>query len=214
MKYGELIKKCSDLPLIESKTAAAIFQERETDVARQFGRWVKTGQLIQLKRGIYLLPKEYGGKQFNGYYLACVLLRPSYISLEKALEFYGLIPEGVFVYTALTTRRANFFSNLAGKFSYRHIQPGLFWGYDTVEKGNTAFYLATPEKALLDYIYVNRVSIDQGFLQELRLQNTREVINKKKLLMTAERFKKKNILQAARLIIEYLEQEEQQEKIL
>ena len=71
----------------------------------QISRWVKAGKLIQLKRGFYLFSNNYRATEPFGYYIASLLVQPSYVSCEKALEFHGLIPESVGVYTSLTTKR-------------------------------------------------------------------------------------------------------------
>ncbi|MCK4818073.1 hypothetical protein KA005_20050, partial [bacterium] len=135
--------------------------------------------------------------------IAAILIRPSYISLEKALEYHNLIPEAVPVYTSVTTKRQGRFVSRVGIFDYKHIQESLFWGYtSSTVKQQTAF-VASPEKALLDFFYLKRVKISLDYLQELRLQNV-EKINIEKLFKCASRFRKPKMLRIAEAIREYI----------
>lgn len=138
----------------------------------QLSRWKKAGKIIQLRRGLYLMNSPYI-KLPTGYdlYIAGALHGPSYISLQKALEYHGLIPEGVAVYTCVTTRRPVTVRNPVGEFNYRHLRQGLFWGYEKAETPAGEFFVASPEKALLDLFYLDGVKIGEAYLEELRLQN-------------------------------------------
>lgn len=212
MKWEEFIKIVGELPVIETELLlAGVFKPDSTEV--QISRWKKAGRLIQLKRGVYLLSKPYRKVEVWEPYLASLLKSPSYISLEKALEYHDLIPEAVAVYTSVTTKRAGRFFSRAGTFVYRHIKPALFWGYraDTLNK-QTAF-IASPEKALLDLLYLKRVRLSMDFLRELRLQNV-EKINFDKLCEYAARFKKPAISNSVGLIGEYMNTYTSGEKLL
>lgn len=138
----------------------------------QLSRWKKAGKIIQLRRGLYLVNAPYV-KLPAGYdlYIAGALHSPSYLSLHKALEYHGLIPEGVAVYTSVTTRRPVTVRNSVGEFSYRHLRQGLFWGYEKAETAAGEFFVALPEKALLDLFYLDGIRISGSYLEELRLQN-------------------------------------------
>ncbi|MDD3292714.1 MAG: hypothetical protein PHI45_02915 [Candidatus Pacebacteria bacterium] len=131
----------------------------------QLSNWVKKGYLQRVKKGFYvfsnkkqsLTPKE----------ISFHLYGPSYISLESALSYYGAIPEIVYSVTCITTKANRKFSNVFGNFIYRNIRPNLFWGYNVLETENSKYLLASKEKALLDFLYLNRVD-DNGF-EELRI---------------------------------------------
>ena len=75
------------------------------------------------------------------------------------------------VYTSVTTMREGTFTSKAGKFDYRHIKEALFWGYNSVTLNKQTAFIASPEKALLDFFYLNRIKISLEYLEELRLQN-------------------------------------------
>jgi len=136
-----------------------------------FGRWEKQGKLIRLRQGYYTFPSFVG----NGdapFYFANKIYAPSYVSLQSALSFYGMIPEGVVHITSVTARKTASFHNPFGEFTYRSVKPELMFGY-TSEKStltkNWSILLATPEKALLDFLYLNPQYNAEKDMQELRL---------------------------------------------
>lgn len=163
----------------------------------QLSRWKKAGKIIQLRRGLYMLNSPYI-KLPAGYdlYIAGALHSPSYVSLHKALEYHGLIPEGVPVYTCVTTRRPVTVRNQVGEFVYRHIRQGLFWGYEKAETAAGDLFVATPEKALLDLFYLDGVKISEPYLEELRLQNL-ETLDLERLGIFAQKAGSPGLIKAA-----------------
>ena len=119
----------------------------------QISLWVKKGNLLCLKNGMYAFAKD--KEKIKGEEIASFLYEPSYLSLESALAWHGFIPEMVYAYVSLTARINRKFTNDFGTFLYRHIKPELFWGYKEIKTEHGHFLLAEPEKALLDYLYLN-----------------------------------------------------------
>lgn len=128
----------------------------------QLSLWQKQGYIIKLKNGVYLFSED--ADRVKPEELALYLYSPSYISLEKALSIYGLIPEMVYGITSITPKTTRRFRNKFGSFIYRHIKPSLFFGY----RETKGFLLAEPEKALLDYLYLNKIRTEEA-LRETRL---------------------------------------------
>ena len=91
------------------------------------------------------------------------LYGPSYLSLEYALSFYGIIPEAVYVYTSITLGRAKQFHTEVGTFRYHHLNRERY-NVGVAHKANQfgGFFIATPEKALSDYVF----QLSQGLSQE------------------------------------------------
>lgn len=203
MKLENFIKITGNLPVIEIELLLAGIPNPDP-LKVQISRWEKAGKLIQLKRGIYLLADAYRKIEVYEPYIASILKKPSYLSLEKALEYHGLIPEAVKVYTSVTAKRAAKFSSSAGVFSYKHIKNSLFWGYKPVTLRQQTAFIATAEKALLDLIYLNGIKISTEYLEGLRLQNI-EQINLDTLFEYAEKFKKPGMLRAAKIIKKYIQ---------
>ena len=212
MKWEEFIKIAANLPIIETEILLAGVSDTGP-VKVQISRWQRTGKLKQIKRGVYLLAEPYRKVNIYEPYLASVLKRPSYLSLEKALEYHNLIPEAVPVYTSVTTSRPGRFTSEVGTFDYRHIKNSLFWGYTSVSVNRQTAFVASPEKALLDFFYLRGVRISLEYLKELRLQNISK-IDLNKLLEYGRKFEKPGILSVCELIKEYIQTHQDEERPL
>lgn len=132
-------------------------------------RWTKKGLLIKLKQGLYTFP-EYKKKPDFALFFANRIYKPSYISLHTALSFYGMIPEAVIQITSVSPLKTAFFSNELAQYSYKSIKHELMFGYQkSTFTEDRALLLATPEKALLDllYLYPEYDSVQQ--MENLRL---------------------------------------------
>ena len=113
----------------------------------------KNGELIRLKRNLFIVNPELGGRETDVRLCANHLYGPSYVSLQWALRYYGLIPEQVFVMTSVTTKRSRSFSTPVGMFSYMQVPDGYFpIGINSEEENGVHFLVASPEKALCDTI--------------------------------------------------------------
>lgn len=209
MNWESFVKEVRDYPVIEVETLLS----EDKSIRVQISRWVKMDRLIQAKRGIYVLSEPFRKIEVYEPYLASILKRPSYISLEKALEYHNLIPERVPVFSSVTTKRPSRFTSKLGVFDYHHIKPSLFWGYSSVTvRGQTGF-IARPEKALFDLLYLRNINVSLEFLDELRLQNM-EKLSTERLFEYARRFNKSRITRAGEIIGEYIEDYMKKEKVL
>jgi len=212
MKWVEFMERASHLPVIDSELFFVGIEDPNS-IRVQISRWQKQGKILQVKRGLYVLAAPYKKQEVYGPYLASVFKHPSYVSLEKALEYHGLIPEGVPVFTCVTTKRTGRFVTKLGIFDYKHVKTALFWGYQAVTVNKQTAFMALPEKALLDFFYLKGVKISFEYLGEMRLQNLGN-IDLTRLLAFAERFNKPGMLTAAQTIKAYVEQEREGEKEL
>lgn len=138
---------------------------------RQMDRWVKAGKILQLRRGYYSLAAPWRRFEVNPLYVANRIKKASYVSLQSALSWYGLIPELVPVTTSVTTGRPETIVTAVGSFSYQHIKPSWFVGYRQVRTvQDRLVFMATPEKALLDLLYLTPGSDAPEYLRELRFE--------------------------------------------
>lgn len=200
MNWETFLNKTQHLPVIDT----ALFKMEKEDwrqIVIQIGRWEAAKKLIKLRRGLYLLALPYRKVKVDEFYLASVIKWPSYVSLESALHFHGMIPEGVSTTTSLTSKRAAKFQSEEGIFDYRTIKTDFFWGYDSVTNNNMTSYIAYAEKALLDLFYVKKLPASFDCLEELRLQNL-GMINQVQLREYAKKFNKPKMIKAADLIID------------
>jgi predicted transcriptional regulator of viral defense system len=133
-----------------------LLEEDERILCNQLSRWRKQGLIIQLKKGLYLLNQEERQLQPSKFFLANQMIFPSYVSRESALAFYYLIPETAYQVTSVTTGKPMLYDTPEGSFSYRHIKKSLFFGFETMrDERGFEILIAEPEKALLDFIYLN-----------------------------------------------------------
>jgi hypothetical protein len=75
------------------------------DLGRQLSRWSRGERLVQLRRGLYALAPPYRKTTPHPFLIANRLRRGSYVSLQSALEYYGLIPEHSPNVTSVATGR-------------------------------------------------------------------------------------------------------------
>ena len=117
----------------------------------------KSGELIRLRRDLYVVNPELSGKTINVPLCANHIYGPSYISLHWALWWYGLIPELVYTMTSITTKRSRLFKTAYGRYEYRQVTPDYYnIGIREILDNNTPILIATPEKALCDFILKDR----------------------------------------------------------
>ena len=132
-------------------------------------RWVANGYLMQLRNGVYAF-KQWSTQPGVNFIAANRICRPSYISMYSALSHYGMIPEFVAQTTSVTTLKTATFNNALGSFKYHHVKSNLFFGYHNIESTTQRdIFIATPEKALIDLLYLFPVLKTEQDMLELRL---------------------------------------------
>ena len=121
---------------------------------------LKRKEIIRVKKGIYVFGDKYAKRPFSKEVLANMIYGPSYISLDYALHYYGLIPERVEAVTSVTIKRSRRFLTPVGLFIYRGIPMKAYQtGIDQVSLDDgRSFLIAVPEKALCDKIDQDRGS--------------------------------------------------------
>lgn len=180
-----------------SSDLAEIFSTSPLALRNQFSRWKKQGLLEELKRGLYILGQGERQTTISRQAIAAILYQPSYISLESALSHYQMIPERVDAVMSISPKKTRVFHNPLGTFNYRNLQTSLNFGFLAKRDENGyPYFIAEPEKALLDYLYLNLGGLDpkSGDILDrfIRLQN-RSILNKKKLFSYARRFDVKKL---------------------
>lgn len=194
MKFFDFEQKMADYPVFSAKELKTIFFA-EKNILVQVAFWLKKGYLKRIKKGLYVLTSAVN--RINPVILADRIYNPSYLSLEYALNYYGIIPDIPGTYTSVTTRKTENFQNEFGNYSYQKIKKELFTGYEIIQDGVLSYSIATPEKALLDYLYLNKNKFvaEFDFWRELRIDeefkfNKKDIESYKKLFQD----KKVNLL--------------------
>ena len=205
MKFEELLKLLNGEVIFPSSILLSGNVSKNV-IRKQLTRWVSSGKLIQLRRGFYAIAQPYRDEQPHPFLVANMIKRASYVSLQSALEYYGIIPEYVPVITSVTTGRTEEIITKTGRFQFKHIKRDLFWGYREIEVSvGVKIFISLPEKSLLDLIYLTPGSDRLEYLEELRLQNT-QLLNKKILTDFAQKFKTPKLDRAAKIIINLIQE--------
>lgn len=194
IKVEEKLKSLK-LYLFTPREFRDIFGVSQKTTSVFIGRNLKSGLFLKLRNGCYVL------KDSNPslYFIANKLYQPSYISLEMALSYYGIIPEVVYTMTSVSAKPTREFETPKGVFSYQRIKKEAFTGYAPKQMEGDTVMFAEPEKSLADYLYfvdLKKVSLnDRIDLKE---------INKNKLIGYAKLFSRPSLLKLIEKI--YVEQ--------
>ncbi len=171
MRFETLIEIVGEEPVFE--TGLLLTGDIDpADARRQLSRWTRAGRIYRLRRDLYALAPPYQKVKPHPFLVANRMARSSYVSRQSALAHYGLIPEYVPVVTSVTTGRPYLWKTPLGSYDFRHIKSDLFHGYQFLELARRQqAFVATPEKALLDLIYLQPDGDAPHYLRELRLQH-------------------------------------------
>jgi predicted transcriptional regulator of viral defense system len=202
MEYRSLLELVGDEPIFESSILLAGKVDPRM-IRVQLSRWVKAGKIYQLRRGLYSLAPPYQRQQPHPFLVANHLQKASYVSLQSALSFYGLIPDVVHSTTSVSTGRPERLETPLGAYEFRHIKTALLFGYQRMEVGERGAFVATPEKALLDLIYLQPGGDSIAYLKELRLQNT-GTLDTNRLQKQSEQFNMPKLQNAVRRILQQM----------
>ncbi len=196
MKFSVFQKEMRMYPLFTVHNMRLIFPKENIHTANtQLSQWAKQNKVVKLKNGLYALSSDYTKESLAPGIIAAKLYDPSYISLQYALSLYGIIPDAVFEITSVTTKPTRLFETPFGNFRYRKIKTTCFFGFITTQHGLLTSYMASPEKALVDFLYLNSNWLipEHATWQELRLQNL-DKVNFGILKKFAKKFKRKKIM--------------------
>lgn len=110
--------------------------------------------------------------------IATQLIEPSYISLHSALLFHGIIQQVSRNITCVTTRNSITYEKKG--IIYHKITPKLFYGYKRHSKEGSYIFVAEPEKALIDGIYLGLFSIKdfKEYSNKLNMEKLKDLINR------------------------------------
>jgi predicted transcriptional regulator of viral defense system len=170
--------------------------------ANNLTRWVRQGLLTKLRQGFYAFPEYLPSRDF-ALYVSNRIYNPSYISLHTALAFYGIIPEAVVQITAVSSLKTEEFVNDFGTYTYKKVREDLMFGYELMPFGERTIFFATPEKALLDLLYLYPFYNTPDEIEELRLDEDfmQDELNRERLAEYAARFDSKTLDRRVKLMM-------------
>lgn len=120
--------------------------EKENTVYKLLQRWEKYGVVARLTKGLYRVVDT----NMDDFEVANRLIEPSYVSLETALNFYGILSQFPYVITSVTTRKAKRVIVEGKEYEYTKLANNLYWGYEKTD----SWLMAVPEKAVVDQLYL------------------------------------------------------------
>lgn len=127
------------------------------------------GKIIRLKNGLYVVDPKVSRVALSTELIANHLYTPSYISMQTALRYYGLIPEAVYTIQSMTLKHSRNFDTPVGRFVYKTIAREAFpVGIKSVNENGFAFVMATPEKAICDLI-ANSPKVNLRYLKDVEV---------------------------------------------
>lgn len=152
MDFKEAIKPFTNIPLSRLVLLSVLHgYKRPND---KISELIKSGDLIPLKKGLYIAGIKTDLTGPEPFLIANHLWGPSYVSLESALSYWGIIPERVYEVSSITMKGSKKYKTSTGRYSYRSMpSPYYSFGIKSIELApKQVVRIATPEKALCDQI--------------------------------------------------------------
>lgn len=172
------ILKFIETPYVDAQTLLKLLADYKRP-REAILRMVENEELIRLKNGFYLISEKITDKSTKIIpyeQVANALYGPSYVSMEWALSFYGMIPERVHTITSMTLGRNKEYRTPVGDFSYFTL-PSKVYPIGVTQKKSAdfvgGFLIASPEKALADTIFKTCKNLDKEQLKDELLESKR-----------------------------------------
>lgn len=199
-----------ETPYVDAQTLLAHLKDYQKP-RDWIANMVKKGALLRLKNGFFLITSRFirGKVDYPYEQIANLLYGPSYVSLEWALSFYNLIPERVSMITSVTTGSNRDYSTPIGHFTYRHLSSSRYsvgFAHKEIMGQMGGFLIATPEKALVDWVYFTCKNMNQSELLEDLLEGKRiekgdlKHLRKNLIETIAKQYKSKIIKELSKII--------------
>ena len=151
--------------------------KKENTLYKLLQRLEKAGIIKRISKGKYL----FAFRETNDFELANFLVNPSYVSLESALSFYGILSQFPYTITSVTPLKTKKIIYKDKEYEFSHLESKYFFGFVKKDK----FLVALPEKALLDELYFMAKKIRKISLTDLDLN----LIDKNKFKKLSKKYK-------------------------
>jgi predicted transcriptional regulator of viral defense system len=159
--YGDLQRM--NRVIVTTREAAARWQTAQGTAGRRLRGMEEAGLVRRLRRGLWALDPDVAPFVVAPYLTAPF---PAYVSFFSALSRHDMIEQIPRQISVASLDRAQRITTTVGTYEIHHLAPGLFGGYEGSEESG---YLATPEKALFDAVYVRAAAGSRAFFPELSL---------------------------------------------
>lgn len=203
MNYQIFAKELKNFPAFSlretQKLNGKVYYQRLID-------WQKKGYIKRISNGIFIFADEPIDELFL-YYLANKVYEPSYVSLESAFGYYGFIPEAVYRITSVIPKKTSQFQFEDIVFDYRTVHSKFNFGYSLVSWKNVVIKIAEPEKAIIDYFYLNTEIATLNHIEDMRFNsfNLKERIDWRKLGDYLDMYNNKSLVYRLQLLRDWVE---------
>jgi predicted transcriptional regulator of viral defense system len=202
MKYHQFKEKLSKLRVFSTQDIILIDENFRLPTLYE---WEQKGWVKKIRNKWYVF-NDFKPQDYDHYLIANRIYSPSYISLESALHYYGIIPEAVQQIMSFSTQKTQTFETMFGRFVYKSIKPSLFFGYMVIEHKDIGLKVATLEKALLDYLYLKTDISNNDDIEELRFNKAllKEQIDKEVFNKFLKVFDSESLNSRATILLDYI----------
>ena len=121
----------------------------KSHASKLLSRLADSGHVVRVKRGLWVLAGGLDPLTLPRFLTAPF---PSYVSLQSALYYHGMISQISSVTYCVSLARTRSYATPLGTYSIHHVLPSFFFGYE--EAGPNGVVMAMPEKALIDFLYL------------------------------------------------------------
>jgi predicted transcriptional regulator of viral defense system len=167
------------LDFIERMKPLGVFSRANIEVVypdldpRRLYEWQLKGYILKLRNSWYCLP-DFMKEPYSTWIIANKVHAPSYISLESALSFYGILPEGVHMCTSVCTSRTLRINMAGHEYEFARLRDKHYTGYRLEDTGSKwrKLRIAGPEKAVADFFYLRPYYNSEDEIRELRFDES------------------------------------------
>jgi len=203
MRYLELREQLNNFVIFSQSDIKKIDPDFDR---RRLNEWQAKGYIKKIRREYYIFSDLELSEEVL-FLIANRIYSPSYVSLEMALNYYGLIPEGVYQITSISTKLHKNFQSSIANFDYRQVKQEYFFGYGLRKVGEKNYKIAEMEKAVLDYLYLNPAMANEDNFEEWRFDfgAFREKVDMKKFNTYLNNYNSPSLNIRAKRFIKYME---------
>lgn len=175
---------------------------------RRLNEWQDKGYIKKVTKGHYIF-SDLELDENVLFEIANRIYSPSYISFEMGLYYYHLIPESVYGIISASTRRTYKFKTPIAEFDYKTIKPQLYFGYNIVNYNGKYYKMASLEKAILDYFYINSHLKKESDFVSLRINKDMffRQVRERRLYAFLKKFGQKTLTKRINCFLEFLSSE-------
>lgn len=192
MRLVDVYAKLLDMKVAVFRTsdAAACLNIDSAHASKLLARLTSARHLIHLRRGIWAFKDRVKLLALPEYLTSPF---PSYVSLQSALYHHGMISQIPMITYAVSIARTKRYATPLGVVSVHHVQPSFFFGFESIGGGTAK--MATPEKALIDFLYLSP-SKSHLFraLPEIELPNRFSVKRARQIINRIMSVRRKNLV--------------------